>query len=82
MLLSKAVARLTGSAVSDCPDPALPEAAVGADCALHATGRFLSKDGDFTTSSKDGDLTTSNLRGNESTSRRGTVRRTGTVVQH
>jgi hypothetical protein len=46
MLSSKAVERLTRSAVSD---RRCQQAAVGADCALHATGRFLSNHGDSTT---------------------------------
>ena len=64
---------LCGIRYPTAPTRRCQQAAVGADCALHATGRFLSNDGDFTTA---------NLRGNASTSRRGAVRCTGTVVQH
>ena len=46
---------LCGIRYPTAPTRRCQQAAVGADCALHATGRFLSNDGDFTAA---------NLRGN------------------
>jgi hypothetical protein len=38
-----------GLPVVRCPTGAANERLIGADCALHATSRFLAKDGDSTT---------------------------------